>query len=53
MEMHVLPKLANATIVSTSFDIWMYKGGIDTFVLVNNYFTKAWEPIHEPMGYSK
>jgi hypothetical protein len=41
MEMHVLPKLVNATIVSTSFDIWMSKGGIDTFIFVINYLIKV------------
>jgi hypothetical protein len=36
MDIHVLPKLANATIVSASFDLWMFKGGIDMFVVVIN-----------------
>jgi hypothetical protein len=36
MDLHVLPNLKIATIVSTSFDIWMSKGGINTFVLVIN-----------------
>ncbi len=41
MDIHVLPKLASAIIVSTSFDLWMSKGGIDTFALVINYLFEA------------
>ncbi len=44
--MHVLPKLVNAAIVSTSFDLWMSKGGVNTFALVINYLIKTWEPMH-------
>jgi hypothetical protein len=39
--MHVLPKLANATTISISFDLWMSKGGIDMFALIINYLTKT------------
>ncbi len=46
MGMHVLPKLTNATIVSTSFDLWMSIGCIDTFILVINYLSKNWEHVH-------
>jgi hypothetical protein len=48
MEFHVLPHLELlfllvhkfATIVFASFDIWMFRGGIDTFTLVINYLDK-------------
>jgi len=43
MDIDVLPKFINVTIVSTSFDLWMSKGGIDTFALVINYLIEAWE----------
>jgi hypothetical protein len=36
MDLHVLPNLEIATIVSIGFDIWMSKGGVNTFVLVIN-----------------
>jgi hypothetical protein len=36
MDIHVLPKLASATTISTSFDLWMFKGSIDMFALVIN-----------------
>jgi hypothetical protein len=29
-----------------SFDLWMCKGGVDTFGLILNYFTKAWESMY-------
>jgi hypothetical protein len=35
---------------STSFDMWMSKGGIDTFILFINYLTKAQEPMHTTIG---
>jgi hypothetical protein len=35
--LYVMPNLEITTIVSTSFDIWMSKGGVNTFVLVINY----------------
>lgn len=46
MDMHVLPKLVSATIVFTSFDLWMSNGGVNTFALVINYLIKTWEPMH-------
>jgi hypothetical protein len=44
--MHVLPKLVSVAIVFTSFDLWMSKGGVNTFALVINYLIKTWEPMH-------
>ncbi len=29
--------------ISTSFDLWMFRRGVDKFALVINYLTKAWE----------
>ncbi len=42
-KMHVLPKLVNIRTIFVSFDFWMSRGGVDTFSLVLNYFTQAWE----------
>ncbi len=50
MDIHVLPKLGNVATISTSCDLWMSRGGIDTFSLVINYFSKAWEPMHATIG---
>jgi hypothetical protein len=46
-------KLANATTILASFDLWMSKGGVDTFVFVINYLTKAWELMHVIIGLFK
>jgi hypothetical protein len=35
VNLHMLPNLAFVIIVSYSFDIWMFKGGVNTFALVN------------------
>jgi hypothetical protein len=43
MDIHVLPKFISVTIVYASFDLWMSRGGIDTFALVINYFIETWE----------
>ncbi len=37
-------------IVSINFDLWMSRGGIDTFALVINYLYKAWTPRHITIG---
>ncbi len=34
---HFLSNLAFAIVVSTSFDLWMSDGGVDTFSLVMNF----------------
>ncbi len=41
MDLHVLPNLEFATTISTSFDFWMSKGGVNTFVLVINYLDEV------------
>ncbi len=50
MDIHVLPKLVSASIVSVSFDLWMSKRGIDIYVLVVHYLSKAWELVHATIG---
>jgi hypothetical protein len=52
MDIHVLPKLASVTTISTSFDLWMFKGIVDMFALVNNYFTKALG-VYSRLGFQK
>ncbi len=53
MELHVFPKFTSATIVYTSFDLWMSRGGVDTFLLVINYLIEIWEPMHVTIGLLK
>jgi hypothetical protein len=41
MQLHVLPRLVEVTTLSTSFDLWMSRGGMDTFALVINYLNES------------
>ncbi len=41
MDSHVLPNLEFAIAISTSFDLWMSEGGVNTFVLVINYLDEV------------
>jgi hypothetical protein len=50
LDQHVLPKLKISTIVSTSFDLWMFHGDVDTFVVVINFFNKTWALMHVNVG---
>jgi len=50
MQLHVLPELAKATTLSTSFDLWMSRGSVDTFALVINYLNESWMPQHVTIG---
>jgi hypothetical protein len=45
MDLHVLPNLAFATIVPSSFDQWS-----GYFALVINYFNELWTPMHVTIG---
>ncbi len=44
MDLHVLPSLTIATTVFASFDLWMFKGGVDIFALLINYLDERWIP---------
>jgi len=46
----VLPNLESTTTIAINFDLWMSKGGVDTFVLVINYLNEAWTPRHVIVG---
>jgi hypothetical protein len=41
MGLHVLPSFEFATTTSTSFDLLMSKGGVNTFVLVIKYLDEV------------
>lgn len=49
MDLHVLPNLEIVTIVFASFDLWMSKSGVNTFVLVINYSDESSTPRHATM----
>ncbi len=44
MQLHVLQRLAKATTLSISFDVWMSRGGVDTFALVIDYLNESLMP---------
>jgi hypothetical protein len=50
MDICVLPKLEIVTTISISFYLWMFRGGINTFALDINYFSKNWELVHVIVG---
>jgi hypothetical protein len=41
MDLHVLHTLETTTTISTSFDLWMSKGGVDTIALMINYLDES------------
>jgi hypothetical protein len=48
--MDMLLSFAIVTIVFASFDLWMSKGGVNTFALVIKYFDESWIPHHPTIG---
>ncbi len=50
IDQHVLPKLKIVAIVATSFDLWMFCGGVDTFVVVVNFLNETWVLMHVIVG---
>jgi hypothetical protein len=51
MDLHVLFNLAFAIIMATSFDLWMSKGGANTFAFVFNYLNELWTSMHVIVGW--
>ncbi len=45
-ETYVLPLLNDCSCVTTNFDLWMFKGAHDVFVLVINFWGFDWKPKH-------
>jgi hypothetical protein len=46
----MLHSLETTTIIFTSFDFGMSKGGVDTFALMINYLDESWIPRHASIG---
>jgi hypothetical protein len=40
MEQYLFATLTKATVITTTFDLWMSQGGFDMFVFVVNYINK-------------
>jgi len=43
---HVLLNLAFATIDFINFDLWMFRGNVDIFVLIIHFLNVTWVPMH-------
>jgi hypothetical protein len=41
IQLHVLPGLVKTTTLLVSFDLWMSRGGVDTFALVINCLNES------------
>jgi hypothetical protein len=50
MDQHVMPNFASTTILSSSFDLWMFCNNMDIFTLVINFFGDTWVPMQVVMG---
>jgi len=50
MDIHVLPKLASVANFYASFDLWMSRGGINTFALIMNYLFENSESMNVNVG---
>lgn len=51
MDQHVLSNLAYITIMLISFVLWMCCSGVDTLVLVINFLSDTWVPMHIVVGF--
>ncbi len=50
MQLHVMPRLVDATTLLVGFDLLMSKGGVDTFALVIISLNESWMPQHVTIG---
>jgi hypothetical protein len=50
MKLHVLLHLVESMTMSTNFDLWMFKGDMDTFALIINDLNDYCTPMHVTIG---
>jgi hypothetical protein len=50
MNRHVLLNLESITTISSSFELYMLKGGVHTFALVMSYLNDTLTPRHATIG---
>ncbi len=50
MNRHVLLNLESIATISSSFELYMLKGGVHTFALVMSYLNDTWTPKHATIG---
>ncbi len=44
---------ASCNTCTMSFDLWMLKGGVNTFILIVHFLNNKWELCHVTMGFFK
>jgi len=49
LNLHVLPNLTFVTIISTSFNLWIFKDNVDIFALVTKNLNESWTLMHVTM----
>jgi hypothetical protein len=50
LNLHVLPNLAFVATIFTSFNLWMSRGGVDTFAIVIIFLNEFWTFMHVTVG---
>ncbi len=50
-ERFVSPTLHSYNTCTVSFNLWMSRGGVDTFVLIVHFLNDKWEPCHVTIGF--
>jgi hypothetical protein len=52
-ERFVSPSLMSCNICTIPFDLWMSRGGVDTFVHIVHFLNDNWEPCHVTIEFFK
>jgi hypothetical protein len=50
-EKFVSPTFDSCNICKTSFNLWMFQGGVKYFVLIVHFLNDKWEPCHVIVGF--
>ncbi len=50
LDQHILLNLKTIVIISINFDLWMFCGSVDTFVLVIIFLNEVWALMHVVVG---
>jgi hypothetical protein len=50
-ERFIFPTLHSCNTFTVSFNLWMSRGGVDTFVLIVHFLNDKWEPCHVTIGF--
>jgi len=53
MEVLLFPTFDSCHTCMVSFDLWMSRGGVDTFVLIAHFLNDTWKSYHISLGFQK